>query len=136
MDIQDPVGKGLNKFRTDQAHIPGQAHSPGAGILEDAYYRPIMGLPGFELGLRNNPGRNPVLSSPLQAFGPGKIGNNDLNAGIQDPLLNTIDEGLQVGSPAGNEDSYGKRHRKVFSVQICLRQIRTIFGPKRPQEKK
>jgi hypothetical protein len=123
MDIQDPVGKGLNKFRTDQAHIPGQAHGPDTGILQDVYYRPIMGLPGGVLGLRHNPGRNPVLGSPLQAFDSGHIGDNELNAGIQDPLFNTIDEGLQVGSPAGNEDCYGKGHRKVFSVQICLRQI-------------
>ncbi len=73
--------------------------------------------------MRNNPGCNSMLGSPLQSFDFGHIGDNELNAGIQNPLLNTIDQGLQVGSPAGNEDRYGKRHRKMLSVQLCLRQI-------------
>ena len=117
VDIQDSILKGLNEFRADQAHIPGQTHGPDTEILQDVYYRSIMGLPGGVLGLRNNPGWNSVLGSPLQSFDSGHIGDNELNAGIQNPLFNTIDEGLQVGSPAGNENCYGKGHKKcsVFS---------------------
>ena len=117
VDIQDSLRKGMDECRAYQAHIPGQAHGPDTEILQDANYCPIVGLSGGVFRLRNNPDGDAMLLGPLQAFDFGHVGDHHLNAGLQDPLLNAIDKGLQVGSAPGNEDCYGKRHMEVFSVR-------------------
>jgi hypothetical protein len=53
-----------------------------------------------------------VLSGPFKGEGPAVVAQDDTDPGRQNPLLDVVDDGLEIGAASRNEDAqvYDSRH--------------------------
>ncbi len=112
VDVQHAAREGVQKSGGEDAHEAGQRDGAGSGfhavVADDARKLGVEGLAGGEVRVGQGHGVNAVLARALQAVGPGLVGNHNAHFGVQKTGVDLVENGLQIGTAAG--DQHGKRH--------------------------
>ena len=110
MDIEHPAGKRVQEWSTDQAHEPREAHQINLTRLKDADDRSVVGLPVRVFTRCDNDGLDSSIAGSLQACRVRATRDNNGDRRVQAPLLNGVDDGLEVGTPTRNQHAEASRH--------------------------
>ena len=106
VDVQDAVGKGFDECRCDDAHETGEADELYVVLQKFLYEKRIVLIPFslIPLGTHMNAG-DAMLARALQCVGIGLIADHDGKLGRKLSCLDVVDDRLEVGTAAGDEDA-------------------------------
>ena len=103
MDVQNALGKCLNKAWTENAHEPGKTHQAHPPAFEQVDEASIVSLP-VRTGCGVEKYRfDAVFLSPSEGGSVFYIADHDGDFPRHSSLFNAVDDGLKIGSPAGNQ---------------------------------
>lgn len=122
VDVHNGVGVGLHQLFGEDDHAACQNHQCGVQRLHFFHQRQGHGAVGVEVFPGQHVAGNPRLSRPLQGVSAllgGDHGGN-FSAAQLAPLL-SIDQRLQIGAAAGDQNcDFGRHSRITFSPSFLM----------------
>lgn len=105
VDVHDAAGKSVEKLMGDQPHETGQHDQIHIGFGQAGNHGPVEIESVLIVPLIDAQRWNACLPPSLQGSGGRLIAENQGNFGVEGAVLNTIDDRLQIGSPAGGKNT-------------------------------
>lgn len=110
MDVDHAVWERIEQHGRDDAHEPCE-HNPGHAVLTKSFdHRCIKGLPRCVVLMVHDTRRHARCFGSCEPLYAGPIGDHEAHARIEVPLGDGIENRLEIGSAAGNEDTEVERH--------------------------
>ena len=103
--VHNPHGKCIEKHRCQNTHETGHDNQFNVMVSQDLDHLLIEGLAASELPMIDDNSGDTVFLDTLQRVGFGVVADDDLNAGIQTVILDTINDGLKIRATAGDKDA-------------------------------
>ncbi len=106
VDVHDAAGESVDERRRYYAHEAGQTNEVHVPFLQLLHKKGIKFIPSSLISLRAHMNaRYVMVPGTLEGIGVGLIADDHLDPGGKLPLFDIVNDGLQVGSTAGNQDA-------------------------------
>ena len=105
VNIHDPLRESLQKNRRQDTHEPCQYHEVHRMETKDLDHLAIEILSPGKFSVLNDKGRDMVFSGPFQGESTGIVTDDDLDLRVETSAVDPIDNGLEIGTIARNENS-------------------------------
>jgi hypothetical protein len=130
VDVQNPMRKGAQEFRGQHAHEPGQGHCAAlrryAMLANDADHLCIKGLAAGKFRVRTAPSGYATAARAFQTVGLRLVGKHHADLRRQSAGVDFVENGLEVGTTAGNKHGQGKGHGHPGIKRVVTRRRRRI----------
>jgi hypothetical protein len=110
VDVENAIGKGIEELGPNQAHETSKAHESDVVRLKNLNYRAIVGIPVLVITWQNGDGLDSSLARTLQAGGLRSIRDDDGNRGVKTAVRDRIDDRLEIGASARDENTKASVH--------------------------
>jgi hypothetical protein len=110
MDVEDAIGKRFQQRFPDDPHEPGEADQFNAAVEKDIGDRLIAGLSVGKVSSVDDASFESRLACARKPGRVGPIRDHNSNAGVEPALLNGVDNGLEIRTPAGDENADSTIH--------------------------
>ena len=105
MDIDDPVSKKRNDLRRDSLHIACQNNQIGFMFFQDGNQLIHELQTDGKIDTGDNLGRDAMLTGDGQRAGVRIVGNQHADLGAEAALIDGIQDGGEIRSPAGGKNA-------------------------------
>src|SRR5262245_14898933 len=110
MDIENAMAKRFKQGASHDPHEAGETNQLDVAVEKDVGDRPIASLPVRIVTRADDSALDPCLARSQQSGCIGSVRDYDADAGIELPISDRIDDGLEIRSPAGNENTDSTIH--------------------------
>src|SRR5262249_33468619 len=111
MDVQDTGRKRLEQPHADDPHVAGEAdqvHAMQPQLVDNRAIVRVAIRVAFRIEVHGVDARAP---RPLEPFDAGAIRDHDGNQRVEPPIANGVDDRLQIGSAARDQNAEAPAHK-------------------------